>query len=89
MNSSQKSRTRSTQRSTDKYYSRPAKKWGDLKRKDLCYGIYIKKVNGIRADYNLDGAYWNLTKNGEYLMTGADMTPIADGEHYEFTYTKG
>ena len=52
------------------------------------YGLYIKFVNGIRADYDLDQRYWSFTKNGEYMMTGADMTDIADGEAYEFTYAK-
>ena len=52
------------------------------------FGLYIKFVNGIRADYDLDKRYWNFTKNGEYMMTGADMTEIADGEAYEFTYAK-
>ena len=52
------------------------------------FGLYIKFVNGIRADYDLDKRYWNFTKNGEYMMTGADMTEIADGECYEFTYAK-
>lgn len=52
------------------------------------YGIYIKKVNGILADYDVDGYYWSLLKNGEYLMTGADTTAIADGEHYELIRTK-
>ncbi len=52
------------------------------------FGIYIKKVNGIRADYDVDQHYWSLSRDGEVLMTGADMTPIADGEHYEFTRTK-
>ncbi len=53
------------------------------------YGLYIKFANGIRADYDLDGAYWGITKNGEYLMTGADTTKISDNERYELTYTKG
>lgn len=52
------------------------------------YGLYIKYVNGIRADYDLDQRYWNFTKNGEYMMTGVDGTEIADGEVYELTYTK-
>lgn len=51
------------------------------------YGLFIKKVNGIRADYDEDKAYWAISKNNEYLNTGADSTEIADGEHYEFTYT--
>ena len=52
------------------------------------YGIYIKKVNGILADYDIDGYYWSLSKGGEYLMTGADTTEISDGESYELTRTK-
>ena len=47
------------------------------------YGLYVKRVNGILADYDVDATYWALYKNGEYLMTGVDTTPIADGEHYE------
>lgn len=53
------------------------------------YGLYIKYVNGIRADYSLDGAYWAVTKSGKMLMTGASDTPIADGDSFELTYTKG
>ena len=52
------------------------------------YGLYIKKVNGILADYNIDKSYWSLSKNGEALMTGASGTTIKDGEKYEFTYAK-
>ncbi len=53
------------------------------------FGLYIKSVNQIRADYDADGAYWALSKNGEYATAGADSTTIADGEHYELVYTKG
>ena len=52
------------------------------------FGIYIKTVNGILADYDIDGYYWSISKNGEYLMTGADSTFIANGEHYELVRTK-
>lgn len=51
------------------------------------YGLYITTVDGEVADYSADQAYWALSKNGEYLMTGASSTEIADGEHYEITYT--
>ncbi len=47
------------------------------------YGLYVKKVNGITADYNIDKTYWALYKNGEYSLTGVDSTLISDGEHYE------
>ena len=52
------------------------------------YGLYLKKVNGILADYEVNQSYWGLYKSGEYLMTGVDSTEIADGDHYEFIYTK-
>lgn len=51
------------------------------------YGLYITTVDGEVADYSADQAYWALSKDGEYLMTGASSTDIADGEHYEITYT--
>ena len=59
-----------------------------IEGEDGTYGLYVKKVNGITADYDVDGSYWSLEKNGEYNMTGVDSTKIADGEHYEFIYTK-
>ena len=52
------------------------------------YGLYVKAVNGITADYDVDQSYWSFCKNGEYMMNGVDSTEIADGEHYEFIYTK-
>ena len=52
------------------------------------FGLYVKKVNGILADYDVDKTYWGLYKNGEYLMTGVDTTEISDGEHYELVKTK-
>ncbi len=53
------------------------------------YGLYILTVNGETADYSVDQSYWALSKDGEYLMTGASSTNIADGEHYELVYTIG
>ena len=52
------------------------------------YGLYIKVVNGITADYDVDKSYWSLSKNGEYMTTGVDGTEISGGEHFEITYTK-
>lgn len=52
------------------------------------YGLYVKTVNGIFADYDKDGYYWGLYKDGAYAMTGIDGTEISDGEHYELVRTK-
>lgn len=52
------------------------------------YGLYVKVVDGITADYDVDKSYWALSKNGVTLNAGVDSTPIADGDHFEFTYSK-
>ena len=53
------------------------------------YGMYIKVVNGLRADYDKDQAYWAFTIDGEMAMTGVDMTDITDGGIYGLVYTVG
>lgn len=52
------------------------------------YGLYILTVDGETADEG-NQEWWQVTRSGEYLVTGADETPIADGEHYELTLTVG
>lgn len=52
------------------------------------YGLYIKSVNGIVADYDVDATYWAFYINGEYAMTGVDQTPIAEGESYQLKVEK-
>ena len=52
------------------------------------YGLYVKTVNGITADYDANQTYWVFYINGEYAMTGADMTPITDGAVYKFERAK-
>ena len=52
------------------------------------YGLYVKKVNGIEADYDKTQTFWAFCKNGESLMTGVDSKEAVDGSHYEFVYTK-
>ncbi len=46
------------------------------------YGMYIKTVNGITADFDKDKTYWAFYINGEYAMTGIDMTDIEKGRIY-------
>jgi hypothetical protein len=52
------------------------------------YGLYVKKVNGMTADYDVNQHYWSFSKNGEGLMTGVDMEAVENGAHYEITYAK-
>jgi len=51
------------------------------------YGMYVKKVNGIEADYDKTKTYWGFNKNGESMMTGVDAEKISDGAKYEIVYT--
>ena len=53
------------------------------------YGLMVYTVDGETADWDRDQSWWCLTKGGEWLDTGIDDTLIADGDHYEFTYTIG
>ena len=55
---------------------------GLLEGEDGQYGLFVKKVNGILADYDVDQTYWALYINGEYAMTGVDSTDIVNGTTY-------
>lgn len=52
------------------------------------YGLYITTVDGETADAGKQ-EWWCITKNGESLMTAADLTPISDGDQFELTFTIG
>ncbi|MBR4868781.1 MAG: DUF4430 domain-containing protein [Clostridia bacterium] len=52
------------------------------------YGLYVKQVNGITADYNVDGSYWAFYVNGKYATGGVDQTEIKAGETYAFKVEK-
>ena len=56
---------------------------------DSEYGLMVETVDGEKADWSVDQSWWCLTKDGVMLDTGVDSTMIADGDHYEFTYTIG
>ncbi len=52
------------------------------------YGLYVKEVNGIVADYDLDKTYWAFYVNGEMAATGVDSTEITNGATYAFVVSK-
>ena len=59
-----------------------------IEGEDGDYGLYVKTVNGITADYDTDGTYWAFYVNGEYASTGVDSTPVNEGDTYEFKVEK-
>lgn len=51
------------------------------------YGLYIKRVNGVLADYDADKAFWSLLQNGTPTAVGASSITVKDGDAYELVYT--
>ena len=51
------------------------------------YGMSISTINGVRADYTLDGAYWGFYVNGDYCNYGVSQQPIEDGDTFRIVYT--
>ena len=60
---------------------------GLISGSDSEYGLMVDTVNGVRADYNLDKAYWAFYINGDYANTGVSATDVEDGAEYSFVYT--
>ncbi len=48
------------------------------------YGLFVTTVDGEAAQESLR-QWWCVTKEGERVDTGVDLTPIADGDHFELT----
>ncbi len=54
---------------------------------DSEYGMMVETVNGLRADYNLDGAYWAIYVNDAWCDYGVDMQPVYDQDVFKIEYT--
>ena len=50
-------------------------------------GLMVTYVAGVRADFALDGAWWQFFVNGEPSMTGVSQTRIDPTMTYEFRFT--
>lgn len=61
---------------------------GLIEGEEGAYGLYVKRVNGILADYDVDQTYWAFYIGGTYGATGVDKTPVTDGETYAFRVEK-
>ncbi len=51
------------------------------------FGLYIKEVDGEKAVFEEDGAYWAFYVGDEYAILGIDKTPIENGKTYKLVYT--
>ncbi len=64
-------------------------KYNLIQGEDGEYGLYVKTVNGITADYDRDKTYWAFYIDNEYAMTGVDSTEITPNAEYCFKIEKG
>lgn len=53
------------------------------------YGLLIDTVDGEKAVWEENNAYWALYIGDEAAVTGADMTPVNDGDTFKLAYTLG
>ena len=49
---------------------------------------FFDTLNGIKADWEKDQAYWGFYQGEEFMMVGIGDTEITGGESYRFVYTK-
>ena len=61
---------------------------GLIEGEDGPYGLYVKTVDGVLADYETTGTYWAFYIDGEYAMTGVDSTTVEAGKVYSFRIAK-
>ena len=59
-----------------------------IEGEDGQYGLFIHTVDGIKADEGKQ-EWWCLTKGGNNVDTGVDLTPIQDGDSFELTLKVG
>lgn len=52
------------------------------------FGLYVKTVNGITADYDVNQTYWAFYVNGEYATAGVESTTIEEDAIYSFKVEK-
>ncbi len=51
------------------------------------YGMMISHINGEKAVYEEDNAYWGFNVNGDYCNYGVSEQPVNDGDAFEIVYT--
>jgi len=60
---------------------------GLIEGEESSMGLMVSVVDGIRADYELDGAWWRFAVNWEDALIGVSQVTIEEGATYIFEYT--
>lgn len=65
------------------YVGEALEELGILEGSEGEFGLYVNKVNGIYAQYEVTGTYWAFYVDGAYASAGIDLTEITEGTQYE------
>jgi len=77
-----------TYQTREGYLGKALQDEGIISGEDGPYGLYIHEVDGERAVFEEDAAYWAFYEGEAYAMLGIDKTPIQHGAVYKLVYTK-
>ena len=78
-----------TYQTTEKYVGPVLQADGLIEGNAGPYGLEITKVDGQKAIYAEDKAYWAVYEGEEYALQGIDTTPVVEGGVYKLVYTLG
>ena len=53
------------------------------------FGLYFDTADGEKAEYSVDGGWWQVFIGEESATVGADSIVIADGDSFSLVYTIG
>lgn len=59
---------------------------GLISGEETQYGLSVYYVNGIKADWNTDGAYWSLYEGESYATSGVSFIEVKDGDSFKLVY---
>ena len=51
------------------------------------YGFTVYEVNDVKADFNVDGAYWSFYVNDDYCNHGIKEQVVNDKDYFKIVYT--
>lgn len=76
-------------KSSQEYLGRALVEVGLVEDNQSAYGLYIQEVDGERAVWEENGAWWNIYIGEEAAVTGADEIVLTDGGVYKLVFSVG
>jgi hypothetical protein len=61
---------------------------GLIEGEESPFGLMVTTVNGLTADFNADGSWWQFNVDGEMSPLGVDSTYTEHGVTYAFIFTQ-